>query len=82
MRGFISMVMVEAGGKERGGEEEGGGKEGVWRREWTAMEDMLLVYWCCALLGGGRSEPVGTMGSAACGRTEVMMSSTVRRDIM
>lgn len=29
MRGFVSMVMVEAGGKERGGEEGGGGMEGV-----------------------------------------------------
>lgn len=45
-RAFVSMVMVEAGGKERGGEEVGGGTEGVWRREWTAMEDILLVYWC------------------------------------
>lgn len=45
MRGLVSMVMVEAGGKESGGEEEeGGGDEGVWRRECTAMEDMLLAY--------------------------------------
>ncbi len=43
MRGLVSTVIVDAGGKESGGEEEGGGEEGVWRREWTAMEDMLLV---------------------------------------
>lgn len=56
MRGLVSMVMAEAGGKDSGGEEEaGGGKEGVWRRDWTAMEDMLLVYWCCTVLGGGRT---------------------------
>lgn len=62
------MVMEEAGGKDSGGEEEaGGGEEGVWRREWTAMEDMLLVYWCCTLPGGGRSEPVST--AASCGQT-------------
>lgn len=43
IRGFVSRVIVEAVGKERGGEEEDGGVAGMWRREWTAMEDMLLV---------------------------------------
>lgn len=43
--------MADAGGKEGGGEEEGG-KEKLWGREWTAIDDMLLVYWCCALLEG------------------------------
>ncbi len=68
MRGLVSMVMAEAGGKESGGEQEevvGGSEEGVWRREWTAMEDMLLVYWCCTPLEGGRSEPDSMTASAA-----------------
>lgn len=60
------MVTVEAGGKERGGEEDVGAvADGVCRRVWTAMEDMLLVYWCCTLLGGGPSEPDSVTGSAA-----------------
>lgn len=60
MRGvLVSMVMAEAGGKQGGGEEEeGGGEEGAWGREWTVMEDMLLVYWCCTLLGSS----MGTAG--------------------
>lgn len=65
MRGLVSMVMAEAGGKESGGEEEEVGTEdGLRDREWTAMEDMLLVYWCCTLLGGGCSEQDARMGTA------------------
>lgn len=41
---MASRVMVEAVGKESGGEVGAGGVP-CWtcRREWTAMEDMLLV---------------------------------------
>lgn len=63
-RGLVSMVMAEAGGKESGGEVEevGGSEGGVGGREWTAMDDMLLVYrWT---LRGGRSETEG--GGAGC----------------
>lgn len=43
-RGLASRVMVEAVGKESGGELEAGGVAcWTWRREWTAMEDMLLA---------------------------------------
>lgn len=66
MRGLVSMVMAEADGKKRGGVEEdvGGGEEGAWGRAWTTMEDMLLVYWCCTLVGGRHSEPEGRTGTA------------------
>lgn len=66
MRSLVSMVMAEAGGKESGGEEVGAGEEGVWRSEWTAMEDMLLVYRWCTLLGGGCSE------TASCRQKDIM----------
>lgn len=61
------MVMAEAGGKKSGGEDEevGGTEGGVRGREWTAMEDMLLVYWCCTMLGGERSQPDARTGTAA-----------------
>lgn len=76
------MVMVEAGGKENGGEEEvAGGEEALWTREWTGMEDMLLVYWCCTLVLQGHSELAATMGSVTCGQVEVTMSSNVHHDI-
>lgn len=65
MRGLVSVVMAEADGKKRGGEEDvRGGEEEVWDREWTAMEDMLLLYWCCNLLGGARSELDSRTGTA------------------
>lgn len=67
MRGLVSVVMAEAGGKDSGGEDEevGGMQGGARGREWTAMEDMLLVYWCCPVLGEESSEPdvrIGTTG--------------------
>jgi len=62
---------AEAGGKERGGEEGGAGTEEeddeeveeeeveeARGRQWTAMADMLLVYWCCWVLLGGDGLPL------------------------
>lgn len=69
------MVTAEAGGKDRGGE-EGEEEEGVWGREWTAMEDTLLVYWCCPLLAGGRSEPCRT-GITALFPADLLCTSAV-----
>lgn len=67
VRGLLSMVMAEAGGKEGGrdGEVVGGTEDGMKGNEWTAMEDMLFVYWCCTLLGRGWSELDVRTGIAA-----------------
>ena len=51
----LSEVRAEAGGKERGGEEGGAWPEEGRGRQWTAMEDMLLVYWCCWVLLAGEA---------------------------
>lgn len=73
---------AEAGGKERGGEEGGAGMEQeddeeveeeeaeeARGRQWTAMADMLLVYWCCWVLLGRDGLPLrsGSDGGGATG---------------
>lgn len=39
------------------------------------MDDMLLVYLCCTLLGGACLELITVMSSAACGQLKVKMLS-------
>lgn len=39
------------------------------------MDDMLLVYLCCTLLGGACLELITVVSSIACGQLKVKMSS-------